>query len=99
VAEHPRQVRLTRLGLARVEFEADRDFPDDAVDVKLVIEFGEGVPGNGSYARAAARRPVAAGIQVEALLTALDPHDAERLTAVVAGAPSSGSDSLRSRRP
>ncbi len=93
------RVRVTRLGLARVEFEADGTVPDDAFDVKLVIEFADGAAGNGSYARAAARRPVAAGVQVAAVFTALDAGDAERITAVVAAAPSSGSGSPPSCRP
>ena len=66
-------------------------FPDEAFDVKLVIEFGDGTAGNGSYARTAARQATPSGVRVHAVFTALDEDDAERITAVVAAVPSSGS--------
>jgi hypothetical protein len=91
VTAQARRVRITRLGLERVEFQTDREFPAEAFDVKLVIEFADGAAGNGSYARAAGRQPSADGLQVEAVFTALDAGDAARITAVVAGARSSGS--------
>jgi adenylate cyclase len=99
VAEQAHRVRVTRLGLARVEFEADAAFPDDAFDVKLVIEFGSDAAGNGSYARTAARRSTPGGLRVEAVFTALDERDGAYITALVAAAPSSGSGSAPSCRP
>jgi hypothetical protein len=99
VAQQAQPVRVTRLGLARVEFEADAAFPDDAFDVKLVIEFGSDAAGNGSYARTAARRSTPGGLRVEAVFTALDERDGAYITALVAAAPSSGSGSAPSCRP
>jgi hypothetical protein len=46
-----------------------------------VIEFGDGPTGPGSYARVATRRPVAAGVHVEAVFTALDEADRRRIAA------------------
>jgi adenylate cyclase len=98
VGERARPVRVTRLSLARVEFEADDAFPADAFDVKLVIEFADGV-GAGSYARAATRRSVDDGVHVDAVFTALDGRDAERITALVAAARSPSPGSGPSSRP
>jgi hypothetical protein len=46
-----------------------------------VIEFGDGPPGPGSYARVATRRLAAAAVRVQAVFTALDEADRGRIAA------------------
>jgi class 3 adenylate cyclase len=79
VLEPAHRVRVTRLGLEGVAFEAEADLPAETFDVKLVIEFGDGPPGPGSYARVASRRPAGTGVRVEAVFTALDEVDRRRI--------------------
>ena len=66
---------VTRIGLDGIEFEADADLPAETFDVKLEIDFGDGSPGLGSYARVATR----AGVHVEAVFTALAEADRRRI--------------------
>jgi class 3 adenylate cyclase len=78
-------VRVTRLGVRDVHFEAPADLVADVLDVKLVIDFGDGRTGRGSYARLAARAPLGpapdAPVRVTAVFTALDDADRERIAA------------------
>jgi class 3 adenylate cyclase len=85
VIEPPYRARVTRLGLQDVQFEADPRLPDDVLDVKLLIDFGDGRAGAGSYARIAARHPVTpAGVTlVAAVFTALDEADREKIARTI----------------
>ena len=56
--------------------------PAGTFDVKLVIDFGDGRAGPGSYARVASR----SGVRVEAVFTALDEADRRRIAARLAAA-------------
>jgi class 3 adenylate cyclase len=79
-------VRITRLGPSGVEFEAGPDFPDDAFDLKLMIQFADGATTEGSYARTASRQRRAstqpATIHVSAVFTALSERDGARIAAI-----------------
>jgi adenylate cyclase len=75
VLERAYRVTVTRLGLEEVVFEADPDLPAETFDVKLVIDFEDGSPGPGSYARVATR----AGDRVAGVFTALDEADRRRI--------------------
>ena len=79
--ERAYRVTVTRVGLEGIEFEADADLPAETFDVKLVIDFGDGSPGPGSYARVATR----AGVHVEAVFTALDEADRRRIVTRLGG--------------
>jgi adenylate cyclase len=84
VVEPAHRVRLTRLGVAGVEFEAAADCPADARDVKLMIDFGRREAGAGSDARAAKRQPRdAGGVWVQAVFTALAEVDRARIDTLV----------------
>ena len=85
VVEPAHRVQVTRLGLEGVAFEAAADLPAETFDVKLVIEFGDGLSGSGSYARVATRRLVAAAVHVEAVFTALDEADRRRIATRLEG--------------
>jgi adenylate cyclase len=82
VVEPAHRVQVRRLGLEAVAFEAGADLPAETFDVKLVMDFGDGPRGPGSYARVATR----AGARVEAVFTALDETDRRRIAARLAGA-------------
>jgi class 3 adenylate cyclase len=82
VAEPAHRVQIRRLGLREVAFDAGTDLPAGTFDVKLVIDFGDGRAGPGSYARVASR----SGVRVEAVFTALDEADRRRIAARLAAA-------------
>jgi class 3 adenylate cyclase len=82
VLERAYRVTVTRLGLEEVAFEAGPDLPAETFDVKLVIDFEDGSPGPGSYARVATR----AGDRVAGVFTALDEADRRRIVACLGAA-------------
>jgi class 3 adenylate cyclase len=85
VVAQPGRVRVTRLGLDAVRFEADPAFAKGLLDVKLVVDFGAGSRSPGSYARVAARESAPSGEAVEAVFTALDEDDRRHIAARLAG--------------
>jgi adenylate cyclase len=82
----PLRVGVTRLGLEAVQFETEAPLPEDTLDVKLIIDFGDGQMSPGSYARIAERSPVVpdARLRVDAVFTALDEADRQRIAARLA---------------
>jgi len=77
---------LRRLAGTWLEFEAGPAFPDDALDVKRLIQFPRGPTREGSYARADTRHRVAttspATIRESAVFTALSERDRARIAAI-----------------
>ncbi|HSF02534.1 MAG TPA: hypothetical protein VLA62_05970, partial [Solirubrobacterales bacterium] len=85
--ETPHAVRITRLGRDAVELVAETGGPSTHLDLKLILDFGDGVPGAGSYVRIADRAPVeGAGpprTRLRAVFTSLAEADRSRIERLV----------------
>jgi adenylate cyclase len=57
VADTPYAVRVTRIGRTAVEFSPRAALPLTRSDLKLIIDFGDDRPSEGSYVRVATREP------------------------------------------
>jgi len=57
VEDTPYAVRVTRIGRSTVEFSPKTTLPTTRPDLKLIIDFGDDRPSEGSYVRVAAREP------------------------------------------
>jgi hypothetical protein len=57
VDETPHPVRVARIGRGAVELVAGPALPAPPLDLKLVIDWGDGRPSEGSYVRVSAREP------------------------------------------
>jgi len=87
VLEPSHRVRVTRLDLRGVRFETDEMLPESVLDVKLVIDFSDGHPGDGTYARIALRRRSASkpdgGVSADAAFTSLDEGDRQHIASLL----------------
>jgi hypothetical protein len=83
VDETPYAVRITRLGRDAVELVDETGVPSTHLDLKLILDFGDGVPGAGSYVRIADRAPVDEGgsarTRLRAVFTSLAEADRSRI--------------------
>jgi adenylate cyclase len=98
VDETPHPVRVTRIGRAAVELAAGPSLPASFSDLKLVVDFGDGMASDGSYVRIAAREPSdrlgSAGATVQAVFTFLAEPDRVRIDRLVAAAARTDVESL-----
>jgi hypothetical protein len=78
---HP--VRVTRIGRAAVELVASAALPASPLDLKVIIDFGDGAAPGESYVRIAARgpsdRPGRPGTLIRAVFTSLDEAGRTRI--------------------
>jgi class 3 adenylate cyclase len=97
VDETPHPVRVTRIGREAVELLAALDLPSASPDLKLVLDFGDGAPGAGSYIRVSGREPSQggpgpAGTRIQGVFTSLGESDRARIERLL------GSESSRQVR-
>jgi class 3 adenylate cyclase len=85
---HP--VRVTGIGRDAVELIAGDALPASALDLKLLVDFGDGGAGIGSYVRVAARedasRPGLSGTRIRAVFTSLEESDRAHIEALLQAA-------------
>jgi adenylate cyclase len=79
IDETPHPIRVTRIGPGAVEFVPDAALPSTRPDLKLIIDFGDPRPSEGSYIRVAGReapdRPGSSETLVRAVFTSLAEGD------------------------
>jgi class 3 adenylate cyclase len=89
VDETPHAVRITRLGRDAVELVDETGVPSTHLDLKLILDFGDGVPGAGSYVRIASTAPVdeadSARPRLRAVFTSLAEPDRARIERLLEG--------------
>jgi class 3 adenylate cyclase len=87
IDEVPHPARVCRIGRAAVELITSATLPALPVDLKLVIDFGDGAVTDGSYVRVASREvsdgPEAAGARMRAVFTYLTEIDRTRIDRLV----------------
>jgi adenylate cyclase len=92
VDETPHPVRVTRIGRDGVELLAALDLPSASPDLKLVLDFGDGAPGAGSYVRVSLREPSQgagpAGPRIHGVFTSLAEPDRVRIERLLGSEPS-----------
>jgi class 3 adenylate cyclase len=87
VDETPHPVRVTGVGRDAVEFVAP-ELPSTYPDLRLHLDFGDGLSGEGSYIRIAARERGPTGTRIRAVFTSLAEADRVRLERLLGpGAP------------
>jgi hypothetical protein len=92
VDETPYPVRVTRIGHGAVELLAAVDLPSTSPDLKLILDFGDGAPGAGSYVRVSGREPShgagPAGARIHGVFTSLAEPDRTRIGRLLGPKPS-----------
>jgi hypothetical protein len=83
-------VRVTGIGRDAIELIAGDTLPASALDLKLLVDFGDGGAGVGSYVRVAARedisRPGMSGTRLRAVFTSLEESDRAHIEALLQAA-------------
>jgi hypothetical protein len=82
---HP--IRVTRVGRDALELVAGDTLPGDALDLKVIVDFGDGGASDGSYVRIAARapsdQPARPGTWLRAVFTSLAEADRAHIDRLV----------------
>jgi hypothetical protein len=80
-------VRVTRIGRDAIELVASDTLPGDAMDLKVLVDFGNGGASDGSYVRIAARapsdQPTLSGTRLRAVFTSLAEADRAHIDRLV----------------
>jgi hypothetical protein len=83
-------VRVTGIGRYAIELMAGDSLPASSIDLKLLVDFGDGGAGVGSHVRVAARedisRPGMSGTRLRAVFTSLEESDRAHIEALLQAA-------------
>jgi hypothetical protein len=87
IEETRHKVRVTRIGRDAIELVASDTLPGNAMDLKVLVDFGNGEASDGSYVRIAARapsdQPALPGTRLRAVFTSLAESDRAQIERLV----------------